>query len=500
MRQYETNTFNRNLDYAIEMSHQWLNKKKSDRYWRVPVTSEHMLSTAASLLVIPTNQKWETIDYLIRNEVWKRNRRATIFLLQSLYELNEVSQARQILTKLPEEQRRILAKFDATNDYYAKLLALLTIIFVPKPFWYSRHKLSYDLFPPFIFSIRNKVGKKLKDRITEILPATINSDGSHSGFTIPTIFCAAFLRETGNNKLFEKALQWISRARNPNGSYKPLIFLDIFETSWACIALADSSVESSIDWMKKHQAHGGFPYYSCSYCPDVDDTSLVTLASVLCNAVDDVTEESVKWLLKAQNPDGGWGTYPKHGRIHATFFRILARVPRFSPVHDLHEHRSASMIDMTARAMITLSYFKEEKRVESAIGKGARFLLERETKRRGFIGFQRWIDSDIYENTLALIALQRSGVAGARIERRFEWLVSQATVFPEEAAHLLWLLHEGNVPKCNVNNIVNQIVSEQRVDGSWEPSLPLISFGEHYFCPVFSTSFNLFCLKNLAHG
>jgi squalene cyclase len=381
------------------------------------------------------------------------------------------------------------------KDCYLKLLAFLTITFVPKHFWWSREKVSYDFFPSFIFSIRNKVGNKLKNTITSTLLSAMNSDGSHSGFTVPTIFCAAFLQETGNEKLFRKALEWLSRARNPNGSYKPLIFLDIFETSWACMALADSSVESSIDWMKKHQVSGGFPYYSYSYCLDVDDTSLVTLASVLCNAVDDVTKESVKWLLDAQNPDGGWGTYPKYDRLRTTFFNILARVPGFVSIRDYHEHRSASMIDMTARAMITLSHFKEEKRVKNAIGKGARFLLKGETKQRGFIGFQRWIDSDIYENALALIALQRNGFTNAQLNQRVEWLASQGTMIPEEAAHLLWLLHEGNVAKSNMNNIVNRILSKQRANGSWEPSLPLASYGEHYFCPVFSTAFNLFCLK-----
>jgi prenyltransferase beta subunit len=485
-----------NLDTAMERARKWLEEKRRNSNWRVPVISKHPLSAAAALLVIPDEQKWKTIDYLLRTKVWEKDSEAALLLVKALLNLGERDAANTVAKNLKENRwRSVGARFKPIEAFYLNSLSFLTLALVPEHFWYSRNMLTYDVFPPFIHSIQKSAGTKLKERIMAILPKTMNSDGSHSGFTVPTIWCASFLQDVGETRLFRKALNWIQEVRNPDGSYKPLLFLDIFDTAWACAALAHDKPEDSVEWIQKHHVNGGFPYYSFSYCTDVDDTSCVTFASVLCGNVNDVTRQSVEWLLHAQNPDGGWGTYPKYRKSYAAFFSILSQFPSFvSGMSRLHTHRSASMVDMTARAMIALSYFRERKDVRKAVRKGAAFLLQHQKSMR-FRGFQRWIGSDVYETSLALVALLKNGVQDTRTDDAVRWLLEQRLEVPEEAAHILWVLSETNVAKERQEEIIGWLMTHQNEDGSWNPLMPLISYGSPYFCPVFTTAFTLFCLN-----
>ena len=144
----------------------------------------------------------------------------------------------------------------------------------------------------------------------------------------------------------------------------------------------------------------------------------------------------------------------------------------------------------------TLSYFGNQEGTKKAIASGIKYLLSRYS-RNHFHSELRWIDSDIPETALSVIALLRGGYTGTERDSSIEWLCSRQPYCAEEAAHIMWALSEARKMKDSAGQLARFIIQRQNFDGSWIPSLPLDPETSHYD-QIFSSAMPLFALKKYA--
>ena len=505
---------------AIANAKKWLLEQKRGPAWGSYVYNESPLSTVLSLYVLDGKRKTNAIDYLMTKRIWGENLNIGALLFLALKETGEEELAEKVLHELKKELREKLpnkgeneAKFQYEVEKILKNVKLeqpfgigereiirfpipiYTTLFklTPEKLWYSRTSFFFNIFPDIALFIASKNNKKSNKKIINVIKKSLNEDDSHSSFTIPTVKCVYVLRMLGEDSLVKKSLNWIDKIINNNGSLSYFSSEDVYESCLSCLALINlgEDVTDTLKWLDSKNVGPGYPFISGSYVPDYDDSPMVVLIKKLTDNLDEKAYDTLDFILESQKSDGGWHTYAYYTRrldislkvfslfINALgFFFIKSRRLGYGPLMRIRTPRIyRSFVDMSARTLITLSYFKEEKRVKKAIAKGCRYLLKQysngkfqDVKTLSSIGPPlRWVDSDFYETALALVALFKNGYKTVETDSAIKWMLNQKIGSPENAAYALWALVEGDYPKEFADRMVDIIISKQLPDGSWKP-------------------------------
>jgi prenyltransferase beta subunit len=521
------------IEERIDNAKNWLYKYKSGSSFCFKVISECPVSTALALYVVEGNIRSKAIEYLINIKVWEKNLFAAALFVCALKECGEDSLADEIfefcekeLKKKPSEKQNRVLQHQVYHKTIGKLMEEIRYTFpiglseknlslIPvyttffrhtsQRYWYSRTSFFHDFFPFIAPMLVSSNDNKLNRRVVETLIKAMNEDGSYGGVTAPTILSICVLRKFGNEYYVKKSLKWLENAMNENGSFRPLLRQDVYDTAWVSLAFANlgEDVSDSIDWLKSTKISHGYPYVSSGYFPDPDDTSLVLLSKKYLNQVDNDDYGSLDFLLESQNSDGGWCYCPLYK--YAILYKMLAiflngiglfttsRKRGYGFLAMLHPTRNyLSTIDMTARALITLSNFKNDARVEKSINNGIKYLLSHCYNGR-FHSSHKWTFSDIYETSMALIALYKNGVRNEKTNSAMKWLLKQQIEFAEDAAHVLWALVEGDHEREYMEDMVDIILSSQLPDGSWKPNVGFFLGSAKYYS-LFSIASPLYAL------
>lgn len=518
---------------VIDNSKGWLFKHKKNGSFCFKVISECPVSTALALYVVDGDTRAKAIEYLMNIKVWEKNLFAAVLFVRVLRHNGDDRRAEEILNlckkefekKTPEKKSGVLQhqvyhkKIEALMDelrytfplglrekdlsavpVYATLFKIL-----PKESWYSRTSFFHDFFPFIAPMIISSGDGKLNREVADTLIKAMNEDGSYGGVTAPTILSIWVLRMFGEEFYVKRSLKWLENAANENGSLRPLLRQDVYDTAWVSLALGNLgiNVDEEIDWLKSTMVASGYPYVSSGYFPDPDDTSLVLLSKKYLNKFDSSDYETLHFLLEAQNPDGGWCYCPLYK--HPIFYKSLAiflngvglfttsRRRGYGFLAILNPPRNyLSTVDMTARALITLSNFRDEPGAKKRIEKGISFLLKHYHDGM-FHSSHKWTFSDIYETSMALIALYKNGIKNEKTDSAMKWLLDQQIEYAEDAAHVLWALIEGDHEKIHMEKMVNIISSTQLPDGHWRQNVGFFLGSAKYYS-LFSNASPLFAL------
>jgi hypothetical protein len=513
---------------TVENAITWLKNNRTGGSWRIPVVSECIVSTALSLHVIEDDKKRnEIVDYLLNIKVWENNSIATSFFVTAVAE-EDVKLAKDVIKKYGESVKESSSSREsgmlesdklrrsllsdgfpplmtnirnlARRTYYMFLFSLS-----PKQSWSKRTSLFYEYLPNFApFLLEPKLLSHLSNRLETELVQGLNKDGSYAGNTVSTIKAAYILRQLGNEDDSKRAIRWLYKVQNDNGSFRPILYQDVYDTIWASLALSDDNgLDKTLKWLELTKVDEGYPYYSYSYYPDCDDTSLVLFLKNRFDCMGQDDYRSLEFLLKSQNPDDGWGFTPYFQLSHNPFSSLYKLVYSLSKQEYLHglalwQGQCLSTVDMTSRVLITLELFKDQSGVKEIIADGVKFLFDQHSNGR-FQNPIQWTDSKIFETSMALISLFRNRLQNKQTDHSVIWMLGQNIKAPEDIAHLLWALIEGDVCEDVQAKLVKKLVSMQLNDGSWMPSVQFFSgsiHGRHakFKSPVFSKAVPLFVL------
>ncbi len=482
--------------------------------------AEDLYSTALSLKLIRDNRRQKIFEYLVNRRVWRHNHTAARLALEALVEFGEAGTAREFLAlcrqdleQSPdkgsrgfcEELSRIASgkRKDAWGGYVSKLFFFSVL---PISAWNLRTSLLYDYLPEAAFSLES-AKKQDSEKILTALAGGLNLDGSYGGITPLTMMAGYVLNRLGDVESSAKAERWVDSVYNGNGSFAPQGPQDVFDTGWACLALGQSGErvpDQLLDWIDSTQIAGGYPYYSGSYFPDTWDTALMVLAKLALGLDEGDFAQNVHFLLRTQNPDGGWGINPIAPLSYAfpskVLFRILHRSYWSSPLARRLlrmmwiRANQVSNVDATAKVLITLGQLRRFKHSRKVKADGAAYL------QRWFTGYRfyhplRWFNSDFSESGLAALALSRLDIAKEKTAATLAWLSTQPFVGADEAGHLLWAGLEGGFTTKMAARVAEYIVGSQNEDGAWDPSIGILTFSR-YRDPVFSNAVPLFALSS----
>ena len=205
--------------------------------------------------------------------------------------------------------------------------------------------------------------------------------------------------------------------------------------------------------------------------------------------------------MKSQNPDGGWSAVPFYSLKHtlpytflASHFRLIRNIVRRQGTNLLWLPLFDSAIDMTSRVLIALGNTRRnDERKRKAISRGVQYLMSQYDNGR-FHSDARWVDSDVHETSLSIIALKPNDVASEVRGGALDWLLRQHNMSEDEIAHLIWAGCTAEVPSQTPMPYIERLVSLQNKDGSWHPTLPF-RMTAPFWDPLFSTAMPLLALK-----
>jgi len=503
---------------AANKGDDWLLEKKTGSCWRVPVTSECLLSTVLMLYLVSDSRRQKIVDYLLNKKAWRTSTVMSTLLVSALNEIGE----KALATEIAEQQ---IASLKESNDLEwdydfvqalkllkpgegsqsltkmkRKLLSLFFMAF-PEAALCSKTSQFYDYLPSWALLLVSLGKTEINHKVESALTKALNPDGSYAGITVSTIKAAYVLRKLGNEHYAEKAMDWLDNTHNDNGSFRPIFCQDVYDTAWASLALLHlgGAVDSAVEWLDSKRVGRGYPYYSGGYYPDADDTSLILLLKQSLNYIDEDDMRSVRFLLESQNPDGGWAYISLLSMSHALPYRFgFKHIPSFDAFlrqmgsRLMWQRSYQSTIDMTSRTLVALARFKEDVEVKRAVANGASYLLTH-FQNSTFHDIHRWSDSLVYETAMALIALFKNRIKNPKTDFAVKWLLNQKIGSGEEAGHVLWALLEGGYSDEHLRKMALLTVSLQKSDGSWDQKVPFVSGPTKYFS-LFSQASPLYAL------
>jgi len=271
-------------------------------------------------------------------------------------------------------------------------------------------------------------------------------------------------------------------------------FLTVWDTSFSIMALCESGMASGGPTLKKAEnfllnaqtSKGGWAFglYNREL-PDNDDTSLAILA---LNRISVENRQAIcsgiKFLLKMQNYDGGWGAFDRN--------QSYKKPGRMPPYHEDygHELKDPSTADVVGHVLQALGEAGYSNKSSKQIRKAIKWLMKDQTEFGGWWG--RWGICYIYGTTQALCGLKAAGenMQSKYVLRAVNWLKSiqnadggwgehyssyysanpiltESTVEQTSWA-LLALLDSGlDTSSDIIKNGINFLLQRQRNDGSF---------------------------------
>jgi squalene cyclase len=521
---------NKGLNNVINNAQRYLSRLRNGAAWHFPVVSKCELTTALSLNVFDGEKKSKAIDYLMNVKVWEKNLPAAAIMAIALNSAGEVKLSEKILNEIRNEIKKKEPKKNEKdiqrrlekilwnvklwypynlNEKKISKIPIYTLLFkyTHEELWYSRLSYFYDFFPSVAPMLVSKNDEELNKKIIDVLSKALNEDGSYGGITSHAISAIYVFHQLGATELEAKCYAHLEKLINADGSLPPQTYQDVYDTAWICLAFATLGYDVSdiLKWLDDTRVSNGYPYTSGSYFPDPDDTSLILLIKKQLGNLTDRDYRSVDFLLNSQNSDGGWSYCPLRSRLsYSLALRAVAillnglgflTTPHrrgygfLSSVQPHNNHRST--IDVTARTLITLSYFSENNEVKKKVEKGVKYLLK-QYKNGRFQAHRPWTFSGIYENSMALIALFKNGFKNEKTNLAMEWMLNQEIKYVEDAAHVLWALLEGDYDKSYADKMVKIIYQRQLPDGSWKFNVGFWNRAKYY--SLFSIASPLYSL------
>jgi squalene-hopene/tetraprenyl-beta-curcumene cyclase len=301
--------------------------------------------------------------------------------------------------------------------------------------------------------------------------------------------------------IVERCIRYLHRCVRPDGSWSVNRDLELSATTWVTQGLLDAgfgedgSLDPTASWIRSCQRTTGFSATGCpaggwgwsqpSGWPDTDDTAnaLVNLADLGAPPDDPAVRAGLDWLVSMQNRNGSWGCFCKDSML------------------DL----DAPCAAMTAHAVIALARAGAMTAQSPPIARAVRW-FEKHQQPDGRIPCL-WYRPPTAGTGAALDALGCIGLAGSPVARRCrEWLLTHQLdsgawgdgdgsppSVEETAWALLGLLGAGVDPRHEaVDRGVAWLLSEQRDDGSWDPTILGVYFMDlHYSDDLLATGYAL---------
>lgn len=525
----------KNVLEPIELAKNWLLENKAGQSWKFPVICECYLNTALSLYVLNDEKRSNAVRFLIENKVWEKDLASAGLMALALKEGGETDLAEDIVQKIKVELgRKTPVKVDNKDTHIQKEIERLLwrvklgfplniqekdiskipiyrILFklTPEEIWYFPTSYFHDFFYSTAPMIMGK-DEKLDKKILSVLKKSLSTDYSYASLTWATIISSHIFKKLGEEEYARKCLTWVEdRCINENGSLRNFLWQNVYDDLHICQALIslDEDVSDTIKFIEKYKIGPALSFASHKYFPDADDTALYLLIKKRLNLMGKGEYDTLRHILKTQNPDGGWSFNPlRSNSLFDITLKVVALVlnglGRFSTVHKrgygfLSMYRPTrnyqSVVDLTSRVLITLSYFKEEGKVRKHINRGVKFLWKHYDNGRFISPFCWTASAEVYETCMALIALYKNGVKNENTELAMEWVLSQKIDTAEEAAHVLLALMEGHHNRRLIDKMVDLIISKQLQDGSWNISVGFW-VGPSKIYSLFSIAIPLFAL------
>jgi squalene-hopene/tetraprenyl-beta-curcumene cyclase len=251
--------------------------------------------------------------------------------------------------------------------------------------------------------------------------------GSWGGYTVSTLFSIAVLdhfyrRHPGRfpaiPQAIKRSLSFVDQLYFDHGTGNYLGCLmdgGVWDTILAAQALAragetcDPLTRAANNLYETQTAEGGFPYgRDFEEYPDVDDTSralvfLQKMAPLTRRAgASDARKRGIRWLLKRQNSDGGWGAFDRDN-VGSPMAKLLAK--RLSDSVELFDDSTA---DNTGHVLTGLGAYGLTTRHSRSVRRAVRFLRGAQDAETG-LWEGRWGINTLYGTTHAGTGLLRVG-------------------------------------------------------------------------------------------
>ncbi len=307
-------------------------------------------------------------------------------------------------------------------------------------------------------------------------------DGSWSEDIVATSMAMlALLRFRGNDVPARGGGNWLVRKQYSGGGWPAFDQLHTWAIGWAVSIFAelpahhrsreeDEWLRQAAQWLRQGQnadgSYGSTPPYTH---PDLDDTAVALIGLHQVTGVQNTA--SVQLLKRLQNPDGSWGTFPG-------FRGVPPGIECGFPVY-------ITSVDVTVHVLEAL-WRQNSRAQDRAIWHGLNWLLQQQEDNGAFPSI--WYEGAIYSTAQVLELLGKwrfsweqwksaRQIFVAR-KRCLNFLIDQqnanggwgsTVVECALALAALWRFRRG-IPAARFNSGIKYLVSQQKIDGSFEPA------------------------------